>query len=177
MRACSEDGGTKQRICTSRQTSSVTYICGHRLLHIRRKAGESRNTRSPKEAKNFLSRPCEKTANWPSRRTSSATYTCGHRLLDIVRKAGESRNTRTPKEAKNFLSRPCEKKNANLYFKANLFASSGARLRASGAQLKRKFPCQKLATFFRTQNGQRICFNLAARIIYCYVSGALRRQL
>ena len=54
---------TKQQISTPRQTSSVSYICGHRLLHMVRKAGESRNTRSSEEAKNFLSRPCEKTAD------------------------------------------------------------------------------------------------------------------
>ena len=62
---CCRGRGTKQRIWTSRQTSSVTYICGHRLLHIRRKAGESRNARSPpKEAYIFLPRPLKKTANF-----------------------------------------------------------------------------------------------------------------
>ena len=44
-------------------------------------------------------------------------------------------------------------------------ASSGARLRASGAQLERTFHCQKMATFLGAQDGQGICFNLAARII------------
>ena len=36
------------------------YICGHRLLHIVRKACESRNTRSRKETNMCLSRPCGK---------------------------------------------------------------------------------------------------------------------
>ena len=40
--------------CASRQTSLLTCMCGHRLLHINRKSGESRNTRSPKEANKFV---------------------------------------------------------------------------------------------------------------------------
>ena len=105
----------------SGQTSTVTYICGHRLLHTVRKAGESRNTRSPKEAKNFVSRPCKtKPQIWTSRQTSSVAYICGHRLLRIVRKAGESRNTRSTKDGKKFLPLPCER-TANLDFKTNLF--------------------------------------------------------
>ena len=57
---CCRGRGTKQRMCTARQTSLVTYIRGHRLLHIRKKASESRNTRSRKETNIVLSRPCEK---------------------------------------------------------------------------------------------------------------------
>ena len=51
---------TKQQISTPRQTSSVSYICGHRLLHIRRHAGESETRARPRKPTKLLSRPWEK---------------------------------------------------------------------------------------------------------------------
>ena len=120
---------TKQQISTPRQTSSVSYICGHRLLHIRRHAGESETRARPRKPNSSRRGRVKKTTNGTSRQTSSATYICGHRLIHIVRKAGESRNTRSPKETKNFLSRPNEK-NRDLNFKANLFGNLYMRLQA-----------------------------------------------
>ena len=120
---------TKQRISTPRQTSSVSYICGHRLLHIRRHASESETRARPRKPNSSWRGRVKKTANWTSRQTSSATYICGHRLIHIVRKAGESRNTRSPKEAKYFLSQQNEK-TAILNFKANLFGNLYMRLQA-----------------------------------------------
>ena len=68
------------------------------------KAGESRNTRSLKDAKKIVVAAVRKTtANCASRQTSLLTCMCGHRLLHIKRKAGESRNTRSPKEANKFV--------------------------------------------------------------------------
>ena len=122
--------GEKTANCTSRQTSLVSYMCGHRLFPMVRKASKSRNTRSPKEANTFVVAAVGKpqialqgTPLWSPVYAVIGVFT-------LKEKQASPEIRARPRTPTKLLSRPREK-NRKLHFKANLSGHLHMRSQAS----------------------------------------------